>query len=131
MTIGFDSWKDLLEVLLVPLVLGVFAIAWPAIGEHRKRVNFENLTRRELEEAKPHDPGDKNAPWHAHLRRRFLHEQIVRSPGENAGFVLSLAPELSYHVSQLWIEYEKAREEARSGKPSTGSHAVPVQLAPA
>jgi len=124
MDLGFGSLKDVLEVLLVPVSLGLLAVGWPAMSERRRRLNFESLIRRELEEAAPRDPRSTDSPWHAHLTRRFLHEEIIRSAVDNADFVLSLAPELSYHVSQMWIEYSKAQEESRSGQEPTREHAT-------
>jgi hypothetical protein len=123
MDLGFESVKDILEVLLVPIALGALAVGWPAIAERRKRVNFENLTRRELSEAEPHDPRNSQLLWHEHLSRRFLHEEIVGSVVENADFVLSLDPELSYHVSQLWMQFAKAQKESRSGVGPSPGHA--------
>jgi hypothetical protein len=125
METGFQSLKDVLEVLLVPLSVGLIAVLWPAFGARRRRSNFERLIRRELEEAAPHspDPGlDK--PWHEHMTRRFMHEEVIGHPTENVEFVLSLKPELSYNLSQLWIAYTKAVQEADSGKGPSRSHAV-------
>jgi hypothetical protein len=79
MDLGFGSLKDVLEVLLVPVSLGLLAVGWPAMSERRRRLNFESLIRRELEEAAPRDPRSTDSPWHAHLTRRFLHEEIIRS----------------------------------------------------
>jgi hypothetical protein len=123
MNLGFESVKDVLEVLLVPIALAILAVGWPAIAERRKRMNFENLTRRELMEAKPNVPRDAKLRWHEHLSRRFLHEEIVGSVVDNADFVLSLDPELSYHVSQLWIEFAKAQKESQSGVAPSPGHA--------
>jgi hypothetical protein len=122
--LGFESVKDVLEVLLVPMALGILAVGWPALAQRRKRVNFENLTRRELSEAEPRNSGHSQLLlWHEHLSRRFLHEAIVGSVVENTDFVLSLDPELSYHVSQLWIEFAKAQKESEAGVGPSPEHA--------
>jgi hypothetical protein len=123
MNLGFESARDVLEVLLVPIALALLAVGWPAIAERRKRMNFENLTRRELMEAKPNGSRDAKLLWHEHLSRRFLHEEIIGSVVDNADFVLSLDPELSYHVSQLWIEFAKAQKESKSGVAPSPGHA--------
>jgi hypothetical protein len=56
------------------------------------------------------------------LSRRFLHEEIVGSVADNADFV-RLDPELSYHISQLWIEFAKAQKESKSGVAPSPGHA--------
>jgi hypothetical protein len=64
MNLGFESVRDVLEALLVPIALALLAVGWPAIAERRKRMNFENLTRRELMEAKPHVSRNAELLWH-------------------------------------------------------------------
>jgi hypothetical protein len=144
MELGLDTVKDLLDVLgvlLVPVAVGVFAALWPTLAARQRRTNFEALIRRELEEAAPHVPGvnapqicaalsapnsghvDSDKPWHAHLTRRLLHEEVIAHPVDNTEFVLSLRPELSYHLSQMWIEFGKARKESEDGGTPSQEHA--------
>jgi hypothetical protein len=119
--LGFVTFKDTLEVLLVPLSVALLAVLWPAIAERRRRSNFEALIGRELEEAAPFSR-DAGLPWHGHLSRRFLHEEIIGHPGDNTEFILSLKPELLYNLSQMWISFEKAKS-ATDETPSSISHA--------
>jgi hypothetical protein len=51
---GFDSFKDVLDVLLVPAVGGLVAMFWPEVDAADKRRRFERLIIRELEEAEPY-----------------------------------------------------------------------------
>jgi hypothetical protein len=108
MELGFTSWKDVIEVLLVPVSISFLALLWPAMAARRRRKNFEYLIRKELKEARPEPevPGPRN-PWHKHLGKRFLHEQIITQPIENTEFVLSLNPTLAYSLSQMWIAFDK------------------------
>jgi len=122
--LGFDTARDILEVLLVPLSLGLLAVLWPTLTARKRRVNFKNLIRRELLEAAPHGAElQPSAPWHEHLSRRFLHEEIIAHPTENIEFVLSLNPGLAYHLSQLWIAFSKAAHETKSCKSASYMHA--------
>jgi hypothetical protein len=114
---GFDSMKDVLEVILVPLLGALLIAYWPELAARRRRRHFEKLIGRELAEAAPNG-GAIGAPWHQHLTRRFLHEEIIGHPVENADFVLSLSPDLSYNLSQMWIEFAKARRGEEEGAPS-------------
>ena len=111
MDIGISSLKDALEVVLIPFSVALLALIWPTMAAWRRRRNFENLVRRELAEATPHHLHGATL-WHRHLTRRFLHERIIQDPASDTDFVLSLNPELSYHLSQMWIEYAKGQEAA-------------------
>jgi len=117
MQLGFDNLKDLLDVLLVPVSVGLLALLWPALAARKRRKNFEYLIRRELEEAEPeteHLP--KGLRWHKYLTRRFLHEEIISHPVDNSEFVLSLNPKLAYSLSQMWIAFDKGSK--KGDKPS-------------
>jgi hypothetical protein len=108
MNLGFENLKDILDVLLVPVSVGLLALLWPALAARKRRKNFEYLIRRELEEA---DPKTEDLPnglrWHRYLTRRFLHEEIISHPVDNSEFVLSLNPRLAYSLSQMWIAFNK------------------------
>jgi hypothetical protein len=122
--LGFDTGRDILDVLLVPLSLGLLAILWPTLIARKRRANFKNLIRRELMEAAPYGAElQPSAPWHEHLSRRFLHEEIIAHPTENIEFVLSLNPGLAYHLSQLWIAFGKAVNETKSCKSASYTYA--------
>lgn len=117
MELGFQTLNDILDVLLVPVAVALIAVLWPAMSAHHRRKNFENLIRRELMAAVPRkDNADR--PWHAHLARRFLHEEVIRNTDVNTEFILSLRPELSYNLSQMWIEFAKAERASAVGRPS-------------
>jgi hypothetical protein len=121
MELGFSSWKDLIEVLLVPVSISFLALLWPSMAARRRRKNFEYLIRRELEEARPEPevPGS-GSPWHKHLGKHFLHQQIIKRPVENTEFVLSLNPQLAYSLSQMWIAFD---EGTRADEATARHHA--------
>jgi len=123
--LGFESVQDIVGVLLVPISAALLAAFWPSLSARRRRINFEDLIMRELEEAAPHKNSmGGTAPWHEYLTKRFLHEQIIEHPVENADFVLSLKPELSYNLSQMWIEFNKAKAESEDNRSSLRDHAA-------
>ena len=103
---GFDSFKDVLDVLLVPAVGGLVAMFWPEVDAADKRRRFERLIIRELEEAEPYPEqwasGETIADWTRHQTRTFLHQRLLRHAAGHRDFILALDPTLVYQVSQLW-----------------------------
>ena len=59
---GFESLKDLLDVLLVPAIGGAIALFWPQLQAHYKRERFVRLIKRELEEVGPELDEDGSFP---------------------------------------------------------------------
>lgn len=115
--LGLQTLQDILDVLLVPVSVSLIAVLWPAMGHMAEEKNFENLIRRELKAAVPRiDNADR--PWHAHLTRRFLHEEVIRNTDDNSEFILSLRPKLSYNPFSMWIEFAKAERASAVGPPS-------------
>lgn len=128
----------MIDVLILPLVLFVLGIWLPRLFERQRRITFINLIRREIKEMSPYPslqamqtrPMTRSmdrklesihARWPEHLGKRFVHENILKNVSENRDFILSLPPDLIYYLSQLWIEYEKAKEKSeRLEKP--GDH---------
>ena len=126
---GFATVQDLADVLLIPVAVALAATLWPSFLARKRRKNFEQLIRRELLEAKPYVEGltnkelkerlpmdmNSSSKWHEHLNRHFLHQAIIQHPVDNADFVLSLNPDLSYPLSQMWAEFRKAEQETELG----------------
>ena len=113
---GFENVKDVIDVLIVPLVIFGFGLWLPRRIEKQKRQSFFSLIQRELEEMVPRPVTRlENGSWLAHLTKRFIHEDIFRQPSENRDFILSLRADLAYNEAQLWIHYQKAKE---SSEPS-------------
>jgi hypothetical protein len=108
MELGFNSLKDILDVVVIPLVLAILALAWPSIQSWYRGRAFKGLIFRELGELAPHDkimkPGHY---WWDHQNKTFIHQKIFQNPIENRDFILSLDPNLVYFVSQLWDERER------------------------
>jgi hypothetical protein len=101
---GFDTLKDVLDVVIVPIV--IFGL--PSIFEAGKRRRFLKLIRRELREMKP-EPSEKVEKWEwpDHLNKRFIHAEIFTHTSENRDFILSLPKKLAYEEAQLWSHAEK------------------------
>jgi len=101
---GFESVKDLFDVLLIPAVGGAIALLWPEIQTRDKRRRFERLIARELEELGPFPKtrGGTLRSWTEHQRKNFVHKRILEDASKNRDFILTLDAELVYEVSQLW-----------------------------
>ena len=68
---GLSNWKDILDVVVVPAVLGLIALAWPSVQAGYRRRAFLRLIRRELQEIEPF-PDEKTAQqsnWIDHRQR--------------------------------------------------------------
>jgi ABC-type nickel/cobalt efflux system permease component RcnA len=112
------AWpKEILDILLVPVALAVLGLLWPTLQGARRRWDFKNLLRRELEEAAPepatHQPG---CSWARHLNKRFLHQGML--PGESGGdasSMLSLNPKLAYELNQMWSADAAAKDNQAVG----------------
>jgi hypothetical protein len=47
---GFDTLKEVLDVVVIPMVLGVIALLWPKIQSAHRRRAFRSPIMRELQE---------------------------------------------------------------------------------
>lgn len=110
---GFESLKDLLDVLLVPAVGGAIALLWPELQARDKRRRFERLIARELEEVGPFPEtrGPTSGSWTEHQRKNFVHKRILEDASTNRDFILTLDATLVYQVSQLWDALRTADEK--------------------
>jgi hypothetical protein len=107
---GFETLKDVLQVVIIPILIFGLATLIPRQLELKKRKNFLSLIQRELEEMEPRPPHKpENGKWDQHLKKRFIHEEIFKNPSANGDFILTLPPDFAYSEAQLWIHYEKAR----------------------
>jgi hypothetical protein len=109
---GFESAKDVLDVLLVPAVGGAVALLWPQLQAWDKRRRFERLIARELEELGPHPKirGSAFQAWTEHQNKNFVHKRIFEDASTNRDFILTLDATLVYEVSQLWDAVKTADE---------------------
>ena len=104
---GFHNWKDVLDVIGIPVALAILAIVWPPIQSWYRSRRFRLLAGRELEEIGPFpETGADQGSWKCHLRKNFLHQQIINDISEHRDFVLGLNPDFVYSLSQLWKSYE-------------------------
>lgn len=104
---GFNTAKDYLDVFVVPLIILLIGLTWPRILAYFRARAFLKLVRRELEEIKPHIPGQICEDWTDHLRKKFIHQSIVLCPSENRDFLLSVEPDVLYYLFQLWSSFEE------------------------
>lgn len=107
MSSGFESWKDVLDVLIIPVSLALIALAWPWFQLWYRRRRFIKLIRRELEELAPYQGDKPNKDWTHHQPKNFIHQNVFMDFASNLDFILTLPPDLVYDISQLWF----AREE--------------------
>lgn len=93
------DWLDFIDILVVPLVVLVLGLLWPTIGRFWRRRRFSWLVLRELAELSPY-PETKGAhrDWPEHMKKRFLHRDLLDEPE----VALSVSPSLAYHLTQLW-----------------------------
>jgi len=96
------AMKDVLDIIVIPVVLAILALAWPTIQSWNRRQAFRGLILRELEEIAPYPEEADNVGWWAHQKKNFVHQKILQDASENRDFILSLEPDLVYLVSQLW-----------------------------
>ena len=97
------TFKELLEIIIIPITLAILAVLFPAINSWYLRRRFKRLIFRELKEIEPY-PEDKgnNTHWNMHLGKRCIHREIFDNPSENRDFILSLPPDLVYFLTNLW-----------------------------
>ncbi|HAQ20505.1 MAG TPA: hypothetical protein DCR40_14940 [Prolixibacteraceae bacterium] len=101
---GFTTYKDIFDVVIIPLTLALLAIFFPAIKSWHIRRRFKNLILRELKEIKPYPltKEDNQKAWFFHIKKQCIHKLIFQNPTENRDFILSLPPDLVYYISNLW-----------------------------
>ena len=111
---GFASYKDILDVVVVPITLALLAILFPAIKSWYIRRRFKKLILRELREI---SPSPKKAiygsRWSSHHQKRCIHKEIFKEPSENRDFILSLPPSLVYYLSNLWDDENENDKNAK------------------
>jgi hypothetical protein len=103
-------WTDIGAPLILAAVGGGIAVFWPWLQSYWRGRKFQGIIRRELEELMPVPLEQQpNTPWWAHLRKRFVHEEVFAREkiSDNRDFLLSLDPTVVYLVSQLWTAYAK------------------------
>lgn len=109
---GFSSWKDILDVLAIPLIIGFFALFWNSLQSLFKRRQFENLILRELGEISPFPKyKTKQTRWTEHITKKFIHQEIFKNSTDNRDFILNLQPDLVYFVKQLWTSIDNTHTD--------------------
>ena len=94
--------KDLLAIIIIPLVLALIGIFWPELQRRWRGRSMENLILREISEIAPYPEVANQAGWWAHQKKQFVHRKIFDKPEDHIDFLLSLEPDMVYYVTQLW-----------------------------
>ncbi len=111
----YDVAKDVLNVLIVPLTLGLLTFLWPISQRRRRKKAFERLIVRELSEAGPlpHNIVDKdgqikqaNNQWKHYVPTGFIHKRVLYDPSSSLEFILSIDANLVYTLGQLWASVD-------------------------
>lgn len=106
---GFETIKDVLDVIIIPIAIFAIGALLPRLFESAKTHKFRALIKRELGEMEPKpDQPKEGGKWCQHLGKRFIHEEIFENISENRDFILSLPPDFAYNTTQLWIHFHKA-----------------------
>jgi hypothetical protein len=105
--------KEVLDILLVPLLIFGLGIGWPGLQAWRRRAEFMRLLRRELKEAGPSPAsGKEGCTWAHHLDKRFLHQAMMGGDsGSDPAWVLSLDQDLAYGLNQMWNAHTAAKTD--------------------
>lgn len=112
MNLGFESWKDVIGVLVIPISLALTALLWPELQFYYRRRAFRQLIFRELSEVRPYpDVARPGMEWWQHLKKDFVHKKIFENVSENRDFILSLPADLVYLISQLWDAMKSHNED--------------------
>ena len=98
--------KDLLDIIVIPLLLALIAISWPEIRRRWQGRSMKKLILRELSEITPHPTEAKLAGWWEHQKKQFVHRKIFDNSENHIEFLLSLEPDMVYFVTVLWQSLE-------------------------
>jgi len=107
------AWGTDVIVPLSAALIAAAVAAWPWwVNWHRAR-RFHAMIRRELQAIGPRKDCAPEVDWRKCLAHRFVHEEFVARANitENRDFLLTLNPDVLYHLSQLWIAFDKGDRE--------------------
>lgn len=102
------STKDILDLIVIPVAIVLLPLIWGLTVACIRRIQFQNLIFREIEEIGPHPPYEaekrkyKWTEYHSNKSEGFIHRKIFSDPTNNREFILSINPNLVYYVTQLW-----------------------------
>jgi hypothetical protein len=109
---GFNTWKDIADVAIVPVALALAALIWPSAQNWLRRRSFKRLIIRELQELAPYpESAVQGSSWVRHQTKELVHKRIFDDVSDNRDFILSLPVGWIYPISQLWIA--RQAEDAR------------------
>jgi hypothetical protein len=109
---GDTSIAPTIVAAAAALLAALLAAAWPTLRTWQNGRRFVAIIKRELEEIGPHPSAvesDSSKQWWEYLTKRFVHEELVARQAVQAhrDFLLGLNPSIVYHLSQLWISFDK------------------------
>jgi len=112
MDLGFQTWKDWLEVLVVPMGLGAAGGLYQLLKRRAEEKSFQRVVLRELEEIGPYPPEPiPDGQWQQHQKKQFVHQKIFDDPSQSRDLILRLPEDLVYFVNQLWASKAIANSE--------------------
>lgn len=118
-TSGFTTWKDVLDIVFMPITVTLLAIFLPSylesVKQDERRSSFEMIISREFSEIEPQPEevinkveGDE---WHDHLKKNdFVHKRILDDASGNRDFLLSIDSDKIYYLNQLWAHMTRAKD---------------------
>ncbi len=106
---------EALPIIIVPIALALLPLIWGLSGWWIRRLQFQELIFRELEEIGPYpvtkEEADGRKHWSEHHNnKKLLHKEILDKPTENRDFILSLSSDVVYYVNQLWRFHDNAEQ---------------------
>ena len=109
-----DFWLKILQIIIIPIVVATLALFWNSIQNWYKRHIFQKFIFREFEEISPNDRLGEGMKWYEYLQKEFVHQKIFENIKDNRDFILSLDPDLIYHLTQLWYTYKRDKDYQES-----------------
>ena len=94
--------QEWITIVAVPVSIAVATLFWPSVLNWSRRRAFMSLISRELREIEPYPETPTKSEWSEHLQKNFVHQRIFADVSSNRDFLLSLDPNITYYVSQLW-----------------------------
>jgi hypothetical protein len=106
---GSDSGMNLLKDFAVPIavaIVGAIAASWNFMQAKWNGHYFANLILRELGELDPVKIKPEDGLLSSHMKKSFIHREILNKPTENKEFIFTVDRDLIYHTRQIWSAFD-------------------------
>jgi hypothetical protein len=105
-----DSDDDtLLDKLVVPIavaIIGAIATSWSFIQAKWNGHYFQHLILKELGELDPIEIAYEDGLLKSHMKKSFMHREILYNPTENKEFIFTVDNKLIYLARQVWSAFD-------------------------